>query len=173
MHNDLYSPFRLQSAHTLFSDRFRSSLSIFACLSVVVLSCFCDIVRRGDVRGWNRLDTLKRSGALNNLRRLRGRLLNYGRERAGTSDSVHSDHDHDHACTMSTATARAEARRKALLNRGADRLAKLTTSARGEDAPAYQHAGTSQRCALLAHIPDAMRNYRPTTSITTASPIQR
>lgn len=36
---------------------------------------------------------------------------------------------------MSTAAARAEARRKAILSRGTDRLAKLTTSARGEDAP--------------------------------------
>ncbi|KIY73273.1 hypothetical protein CYLTODRAFT_417236 [Cylindrobasidium torrendii FP15055 ss-10] len=40
---------------------------------------------------------------------------------------------------MSTATARAEARRKAILSRGSDRLAKLTTSGRGEDAPAYMH----------------------------------
>ncbi|TCD60795.1 hypothetical protein EIP91_009508 [Steccherinum ochraceum] len=40
---------------------------------------------------------------------------------------------------MSSATARAEARRKAILSRGADRLSKLTTSARGEDAPAYLH----------------------------------
>ncbi|GJE99758.1 hypothetical protein PsYK624_160290 [Phanerochaete sordida] len=38
---------------------------------------------------------------------------------------------------MSTAAAKAEARRKAILNRGADRLAKLTTSARGEDSPVY------------------------------------
>ncbi|KAF6751266.1 hypothetical protein DFP72DRAFT_1172348 [Ephemerocybe angulata] len=38
---------------------------------------------------------------------------------------------------MSAAQARAEARRKAILSRGSDRLAKLTTSARGEDAPAY------------------------------------
>ena len=36
--------------------------------------------------------------------------------------------------TMSTAAERAAARRKAILNRGNDRLAKLTTSARGEDA---------------------------------------
>lgn len=35
---------------------------------------------------------------------------------------------------MSTAAERAAARRKAILNRGNDRLAKLTTSARGEDA---------------------------------------
>ncbi|KII94450.1 hypothetical protein PLICRDRAFT_50417 [Plicaturopsis crispa FD-325 SS-3] len=37
------------------------------------------------------------------------------------------------------AAARAEARRKAILSRGTDRLAKLTTSARGQDAPAYMH----------------------------------
>jgi len=35
---------------------------------------------------------------------------------------------------MSTAQARAEARRKAILSRGTDRLSKLTSSARGEDA---------------------------------------
>jgi hypothetical protein len=40
-----------------------------------------------------------------------------------------------------SATARAEARRKAILSRGNDRLSKLTTSARGEDAPAYMKAG--------------------------------
>ncbi|KAH7910017.1 hypothetical protein BJ138DRAFT_1173400 [Hygrophoropsis aurantiaca] len=38
-----------------------------------------------------------------------------------------------------SAAARAEARRKAILARGNDRLAKLTTSARGEDAPAFIH----------------------------------
>ncbi|KAF5361642.1 hypothetical protein D9758_007300 [Tetrapyrgos nigripes] len=37
-----------------------------------------------------------------------------------------------------SAAARAEARRKAILSRGTDRLAKLTTSARGDD-PAYKH----------------------------------
>jgi hypothetical protein len=41
---------------------------------------------------------------------------------------------------MSTAAAKAEARRKAILARGNDRLAKLTTSARGEDA-AFVHDG--------------------------------
>ena len=40
-----------------------------------------------------------------------------------------------------SAAARAEARKQAIRNRGADRLAKLTTSARGEDAPAYLHDG--------------------------------
>ncbi|ESK95560.1 hypothetical protein Moror_12634 [Moniliophthora roreri MCA 2997] len=38
---------------------------------------------------------------------------------------------------MSSAAAKAEARRKAILSRGSDRLAKLTTSARGEDGSAY------------------------------------
>ncbi|KAF8150366.1 hypothetical protein K438DRAFT_1624431 [Mycena galopus ATCC 62051] len=36
-----------------------------------------------------------------------------------------------------SAAARAEARRKAILARGGDRLAKLTTSGRGEDNPVY------------------------------------
>ncbi|PSS00609.1 hypothetical protein PHLCEN_2v4119 [Hermanssonia centrifuga] len=38
-----------------------------------------------------------------------------------------------------SAAAKAEARRQAILSRRSDRLAKLTTSARGEDAPAYMH----------------------------------
>ena len=42
---------------------------------------------------------------------------------------------------MSTAQARAEARRKAILSRGTDRLSKLTNSARGEDAT-YINTGT-------------------------------
>jgi hypothetical protein len=41
------------------------------------------------------------------------------------------------------AAAKAEARRKAILARGNDRLAKLTTSARGEDHPVYAHDGMS------------------------------
>lgn len=40
-----------------------------------------------------------------------------------------------------SAADRAEARRKAILSRGTDRLAKLTTSARGEDHPAYVDDG--------------------------------
>jgi hypothetical protein len=40
-----------------------------------------------------------------------------------------------------SAASRAEARRQAILSRGSDRLAKLTTSARGENAPAYMHDG--------------------------------
>ncbi|KAI0271732.1 hypothetical protein BC834DRAFT_967165 [Gloeopeniophorella convolvens] len=38
-----------------------------------------------------------------------------------------------------SAAARAEARRKAILSRGSDRLSKLTTSARGDDAPQFVH----------------------------------
>ncbi|TDL22286.1 hypothetical protein BD410DRAFT_821234 [Rickenella mellea] len=40
---------------------------------------------------------------------------------------------------MVSAADRAEARRKAILSRGSDRLAKLTTSARGENHPVYAH----------------------------------
>ncbi|KAH8111427.1 hypothetical protein DFH11DRAFT_1729368 [Phellopilus nigrolimitatus] len=40
---------------------------------------------------------------------------------------------------MSSPAARAEARRKAILSRGSDRLSKLTSSARGEDHPAYMN----------------------------------
>ena len=50
---------------------------------------------------------------------------------------------------MSSPTARAEARRKAILSRGGDRLAKLTTSARGEDAPAYFQDGELRRLGLV------------------------
>ncbi|EAU93278.2 hypothetical protein CC1G_12184 [Coprinopsis cinerea okayama7 len=46
---------------------------------------------------------------------------------------------------MSSASARAEARRRAILSRGSDRLAKLTTSARGEDAPRYMSESTGIR----------------------------
>ncbi|KAI0286586.1 hypothetical protein BGY98DRAFT_940852 [Russula aff. rugulosa BPL654] len=38
-----------------------------------------------------------------------------------------------------SAAAKAEARRKAILSRGSDRLSKLTTSARGDDAPQFVH----------------------------------
>ncbi|KIJ58723.1 hypothetical protein HYDPIDRAFT_32194 [Hydnomerulius pinastri MD-312] len=48
---------------------------------------------------------------------------------------------------MSSPSARAEARRKAILGRGGDRLAKLTTSARGEDAPAYRQDDAPMRGA--------------------------
>jgi len=40
---------------------------------------------------------------------------------------------------MSSAAAKAEARRKAILSRGSDRLSKLTSSARGEDNPVYMN----------------------------------
>lgn len=40
---------------------------------------------------------------------------------------------------MSSPRERSEARRKALLSRGGDRLKKLTSSARGEDAPQFSH----------------------------------
>ena len=40
--------------------------------------------------------------------------------------------------TKMSAADRAKARREAILKRGQDRLAKLTTSARGEDHPAYR-----------------------------------
>jgi len=40
---------------------------------------------------------------------------------------------------MSSPKERSEARRKALLSRGNDRLKKLTSSARGEDAPQFLH----------------------------------
>lgn len=42
---------------------------------------------------------------------------------------------------MSSAAAKAEARRKAILSRGSDRLSKLTSSARGEDNPVYMNNG--------------------------------
>lgn len=44
--------------------------------------------------------------------------------------------------TTMSAASRAEARRKAILARGNDRLAKLTSSGRGDD-PAYVHEGVS------------------------------
>ena len=40
-----------------------------------------------------------------------------------------------------SAAARAEARRKAILSRGTDRLSKLTTTARGDDAPQFAQSG--------------------------------
>ena len=40
-----------------------------------------------------------------------------------------------------SAAAKAEARRKAILSRGSDRLSKLTSSARGDDAPQFVQAG--------------------------------
>ncbi|EJD04501.1 uncharacterized protein FOMMEDRAFT_155641 [Fomitiporia mediterranea MF3/22] len=48
---------------------------------------------------------------------------------------------------MSSAAARAEARRKAILSRGNDRLNRLTNSARGEDNPVYAHVDVPPRKA--------------------------
>lgn len=59
---------------------------------------------------------------------------------------------------MSSATARAEARRKAILARGADRLSKLTTSARGEDAPVYMQDSKATALYLYRFEPDTLRN---------------
>ncbi|KAL5495773.1 hypothetical protein ACEPAI_1237 [Sanghuangporus weigelae] len=47
---------------------------------------------------------------------------------------------------MSSAAAR-EARKKAILGRGGDRLSKLTTAARGEDHPVYSNTDISSRNA--------------------------
>ncbi|KAG1746882.1 hypothetical protein EDB19DRAFT_1905710 [Suillus lakei] len=54
-----------------------------------------------------------------------------------------------------SATARAEARRKAILSRGNDRLSKLTTTARGEDAPAYLNADIPPRAAAASFVGEA------------------
>lgn len=54
-----------------------------------------------------------------------------------------------------SATARAEARRKAILSRGTDRLSKLTTTARGEDAPAYLNADIPPRAAAASFVGEA------------------
>lgn len=43
---------------------------------------------------------------------------------------------------MASAAERTEARRRAILSRGSDRLNKLTSSARGEGHPAYVNNGT-------------------------------
>lgn len=61
---------------------------------------------------------------------------------------------------MASPTARAEARRKAILARGGARLAKLTTSARGEDAPAYLNDGERHRQCPLST--DSCRSHRCT-----------
>ncbi|KAG1809858.1 uncharacterized protein HD556DRAFT_8907 [Suillus plorans] len=55
-----------------------------------------------------------------------------------------------------SATARAEARRKAILGRGTDRLSKLTTTARGEDAPAYLNAGIPPRATAASFVAEAL-----------------
>ena len=50
------------------------------------------------------------------------------------------------------AAARAEARKRAILARGTDRLAKLTTSARGEDGGAHLHDGESSIPGILCKL---------------------
>ena len=56
--------------------------------------------------------------------------------------------------SMSSPSARAEARRKAILARGSDRLSKLTSSARGDD-PVYAQNGRQvhalQKLSTLSH----------------------
>lgn len=53
---------------------------------------------------------------------------------------------------MSSAAERAEARRKAILAKRGDRLAKLTTTARGDEA-AFLNDGVYQRLATaMAHV---------------------
>ncbi|KAG2361909.1 hypothetical protein BDR07DRAFT_1408354 [Suillus spraguei] len=54
-----------------------------------------------------------------------------------------------------SATSRAEARRKAILSRGTDRLSKLTTTARGEDASAFLNAGIPPRSAAASFVGEA------------------
>jgi hypothetical protein len=51
--------------------------------------------------------------------------------------------------SIMSAAAKAEARRKAILSRGSDRLSKLTTSARGDDAPQFVHTGKPQATLAL------------------------
>ncbi|TFK28350.1 hypothetical protein FA15DRAFT_665313 [Coprinopsis marcescibilis] len=67
-----------------------------------------------------------------------------------------------------SASARAEARRKAILSRGSDRLAKLTTSARGEDAGAYIET-TSSRSTSRSFLGEES-NDMPTPKAFTPSP---
>ncbi len=62
------------------------------------------------------------------------------RAKRESCDRVTSQTISPHRDIMSAA-AKAEARRKAILSRGSDRLSKLTTSARGDDAPQFVHAG--------------------------------
>lgn len=58
-----------------------------------------------------------------------------------TNNFVATTHWYSPANDAMAAAARSEARRRAILARGNDRLAKLTASARGEDATTYVHDG--------------------------------
>ncbi|KAG1829411.1 hypothetical protein EV424DRAFT_1526332 [Suillus variegatus] len=64
-----------------------------------------------------------------------------------------------------SATARAEARRKAILGRGTDRLSKLTTTARGEDAPAYLNAGIPPRATAASFVDAGVSGAGPDPSV--------
>ena len=64
---------------------------------------------------------------------------------------------------MADAKARAEARRKAILARGGDRLARITTSARGEDGAAYMHDRPSPSLLPLLMPPLTPPRSRPAT----------
>ncbi|KAJ2915641.1 hypothetical protein MD484_g4753, partial [Candolleomyces efflorescens] len=68
-----------------------------------------------------------------------------------------------------SATARAEARRKAILSRGTDRLAKLTVTARGEDAPAYMSESSSTGSATGKFLGDESDMPLPSTSSATSA----
>ncbi|TFY63463.1 hypothetical protein EVJ58_g3236 [Rhodofomes roseus] len=77
---------------------------------------------------------------------------------------------------MSSAAAKAEARRKAILARGGDRLARLTSSARGEDASAYLHDDPplaplpTNRPTLERFVGEETSMPRPTPTSTAAAP---
>lgn len=141
----IHLPFRLQSAHNLFSGLLRSSLRVFACLSVIALSCR-DMIEAQYVNG------------------MKASLLALVRVEIRRQTRAHHVYDTRRVqCTRTmppqylplslssillpastftmSAAARAEARKRAILSRGGDRLAKLTSSARGEDAPAFVHDG--------------------------------
>ena len=62
---------------------------------------------------------------------------------------------------MADAKARAEARRKAILARGGDRLARITTSARGEDGASYMRDRTSRTPFCSPHTPHAASQPHP------------
>jgi hypothetical protein len=70
--------------------------------------------------------------------------------------------------TMSTAQARAEARRKAILSRGTDRLSRLTNSARGEDAT-YIDTGALNHSIPERCFDNLLRIESPVSSKTVAS----
>jgi len=65
-----------------------------------------------------------------------------------------------------SATAKAEARRKAILSRGTDRLSRLTTSARGDDAPQFVHANPPPPSAPRGNLSNFIGEDPPPTSFT-------